>query len=228
MKRTFILFVLLLAGLLINVTVASLCDARIDSFQADKPVSPGKWCLSQLDADGKPEGYECSYWGYTARCFASSTGNIERYAGEIETGWPLRSFQGRTAFVFDNASGHILMHTTQAIITGVEPAWIIRDSNDMHLRVLLSPIWTGLIANTTLYAALVWAAFRLIMKAGALIVGSIRRRRNLCPTCAYSLSDLPLSTTSCPECGKPLRLPTTIVPPGGSPLTPTAANDPAS
>lgn len=57
------------------------------------------------------------------------------------------------------------------------------------------PIWKGLTINTAFYATLwasAWAAFRTTRLL-------LRRRRGLCPTCAYDLKhNLP---PGCPECG---------------------------
>lgn len=59
----------------------------------------------------------------------------------------------------------------------------------------LLPVWPGLTINTALYAGLIWSAAALIRRSR-----SIRRlRRNLCPSCAYSLAGQP--TPGCPECG---------------------------
>ena len=58
------------------------------------------------------------------------------------------------------------------------------------------PIPLGLTLNTLFYAAL-WS---LLLFAPGSIRRHLRRRRNLCPRCAYSLLNLP-PNSPCPECG---------------------------
>lgn len=87
----------------------------------------------------------------------------------------------------------------------------------------IQPLWTGVILNLTLWSTSIAIARLLFVSLRC----AVRRAHILCPACASSLSGLPSSTTSCPECGKPLHAKSATVPSGGSPLpTHTAANDP--
>jgi hypothetical protein len=68
------------------------------------------------------------------------------------------------------------------------------------------PVWPGLILDTLFFASL-WAALLYIPRAAR---RSLRRRRGLCPACAYDLRATPASSP-CPECGQ-TRLPQTTAP----------------
>ncbi len=64
-----------------------------------------------------------------------------------------------------------------------------------HYRFPLKPYWPGIAFNTTLYAPL-WFGLLLLTAKGR----QLRRlKKNLCPTCRYSLQNL--KTPGCPECG---------------------------
>jgi hypothetical protein len=67
--------------------------------------------------------------------------------------------------------------------------WLDRSSVYLPLR----PLWPGFAINTIFYAAILWVLF---FAPGA-VRRTIRRRRGLCPACAY-----PIGTSSvCTECG---------------------------
>jgi hypothetical protein len=64
-------------------------------------------------------------------------------------------------------------------------------------RVLpLRPIWPFFAINTIFYAAILW----LLFFAPGSVRRMIRRRRGLCPACAYPVGTSPV----CTECGKPV------------------------
>jgi hypothetical protein len=60
----------------------------------------------------------------------------------------------------------------------------------------LRPAWPGLLASTLIYAA-AWASLLIIIP---LLLRASRRRRGLCPACAYDLRATPAGSP-CPECG---------------------------
>ena len=65
---------------------------------------------------------------------------------------------------------------------------------DEPVALPLLPIWGGLIVDTAVFAVL-WATCLMAQRAGCRLV---RKRRGLCPTCAF---DLKGGTGGCPECG---------------------------
>jgi hypothetical protein len=58
------------------------------------------------------------------------------------------------------------------------------------------PIWPGFAVNTIFYAAILWVLFAAPRRVGR----RRRRRRGLCPNCAYPIGD----SRVCTECGAPL------------------------
>ncbi|MBX3405156.1 MAG: hypothetical protein KF869_00205 [Phycisphaeraceae bacterium] len=68
---------------------------------------------------------------------------------------------------------------------------------DAHCRIIpLRPAWPGLLGNTFIFAA----AWLLVLLAVPMLVRARRRRRGLCPACAYDLRATPAGSP-CPECG---------------------------
>ena len=59
-----------------------------------------------------------------------------------------------------------------------------------------SPIWPGFAINTIFYAAILW----LLFFAPGAVRRTIRRKRGLCPACAYPIGTSPV----CTECGNQL------------------------
>lgn len=62
------------------------------------------------------------------------------------------------------------------------------------------PLWPGFVANTLLYAGGAYGLLRLPRRFRAWT----RRRRGLCPRCAYPIGTSP----TCTECGAPLAIAT--------------------
>ena len=61
----------------------------------------------------------------------------------------------------------------------------------------LYPAWHGLLGNTLIYAA-AWASLLILIP---MLIRANRRRRGLCPACAYDLRATPAGSP-CPECGQ--------------------------
>jgi hypothetical protein len=60
----------------------------------------------------------------------------------------------------------------------------------------LAPWWPGFAGNTIFYAAILW-----LLALGLLTLRRlVRRRRGLCPACAYPMGE----SATCTECGRPL------------------------
>jgi hypothetical protein len=85
------------------------------------------------------------------------------------------------------------------------------------------PIWSGLILNTLLYAAL-WT---VMFSTPRLVRQYRRRRRGACLTCGYARTGLP-SIAQCPECGSPAGVDgcsVTCAGPGSSPRPAASAEN---
>ena len=61
---------------------------------------------------------------------------------------------------------------------------------------LKRPIWPGIAVNTVFYAAIIW----LVILGPFALRRYLRRRRGLCPACAYPMGE----SDVCTECGKVL------------------------
>lgn len=97
----------------------------------------------------------------------------------LAQGWPFRCVRG----VNDPMSG-----TNDGLIP------VSQQPNIIGHRVLAyHPIWPGLISNTLIYGS-IWL---IILTLFAIAKRSRRKRKGLCPKCAYDLQ----GTTACPECG---------------------------
>lgn len=81
----------------------------------------------------------------------------------------------------------------------------IPGNHNLPEQIPYTPIWPGLLANTTIYAALIW----LILTALAALRRRIYRWRhpnaNPCKHCGYDLTNLTID--HCPECGRPIPSP---------------------
>ncbi len=60
----------------------------------------------------------------------------------------------------------------------------------------LRPIWPGLAVNTLFYAVILW----VLIPGPFVLRRFLRRRRGLCPACAYRMGE----SATCTECGKDL------------------------
>lgn len=68
-----------------------------------------------------------------------------------------------------------------------------------RVSIPVQPIWSGLGANTAVFAVPWWAALGLSSAAASAAVRSMRRQRGRCPSCGYDLcGEL---SHGCPECG---------------------------
>lgn len=118
---------------------------------------------------------------------------VPDWAFEDARGWPIPCLWYAStmtpAFPIRGGTPPLTLHGG-LLLTSPTPS----SAAEIHALPYL-PIWKGLIINTTLYTtlwAVAWAAFHFTRL-------TLRRRRGLCPTCAYDLKhNLP---AGCPECG---------------------------
>jgi hypothetical protein len=102
-------------------------------------------------------------------------------------GWPCRSMH---AFTY---SENLKRTEKYAIMLVIEQGDIYHERKAL---IALMPLWPGFAINTIFYAATLWVLFF----APGTIRRIIRRKRGLCPACAY-----PVGTSDvCTECGAPV------------------------
>ncbi len=112
---------------------------------------------------------------------------------ETRAGWPFRcaiaSWPRRRTAEPSDLIGHVRSLWESGIPFGAEE-WGIpgRSSRRFPMR----PIWTGVLGNLVFYTCIVLV---IAYSLGA-VRFRLRRRRGLCPRCAY-----PISSPRCPECG---------------------------
>jgi hypothetical protein len=68
------------------------------------------------------------------------------------------------------------------------------------------PLWTGLAFNILVLTVAWWIVLVVPFALRDAVLGALRRRRGLCPACAYDLRATPASSP-CPECGYISKLP---------------------
>ena len=108
--------------------------------------------------------------------------------GDIAFGLPLLSlWMSTTNDVAGNVTRNERLHG----------AWLVRGQVDARgnrfIAVPYRVLWPGFAINTIFYAAILWVVFF----APGRIRRTIRRRRGLCPACAYPIGTSPI----CTECG---------------------------
>ncbi len=121
----------------------------------------------------------------------------------IRSGWPLRSFecQGKKSFA-NNALNYewsggveppIMLQPEQGIPFGTANPIMLAPWGCPPIPV--RPIWSGVAANTALFGGAWW----ILLAMSVLVQHLIRRRKNRCVHCGYSL--YLLESPKCPECG---------------------------
>jgi hypothetical protein len=111
-------------------------------------------------------------------------------------GWPAVSMWGEvgSSIMVDMNEKHL---PTRSAIELPAP-WGYRGVAKPRI-IPLKPIWPGFAINTIFYAAMLWLLF---VTPGAARRWR-RRRRGLCPNCAYPVGQSP----TCTECGYTLKMP---------------------
>jgi hypothetical protein len=203
--------VFLLLGAIVNVAVAwgrtafpwQPVDGLTEvAWDANWPTAvPLHWPLKARRLTGTNFAWETVR--FTARKFEADDSNdvtkTEAFYIDLHTvGWPAKSMMvewwdefvlmGKPLRKTNRFDGHPSTTVRQVglpIATG-------------YLFLPLQPIWPGFAINTIFYSAILW----LLFFAPGSVRRMIRRRRGLCPACAY-----PVGTSEvCTECGGPVRL----------------------
>jgi hypothetical protein len=119
---------------------------------------------------------------------------------EFASGWPMLSL--RMSSLRKNPSYPMFFFSSQTNGSAVidrTGAWVIPDGwlTFSHRRELpLLPVWGGFVIDSIVYGIVLWPVAHAVF----LLRGVLRRRRNLCPACAYPVGSSPV----CTECGKPV------------------------
>ena len=191
-RRVLQIIVLLVLGAIVNVAVAWGCTWRAArSNQAEMAIcsletvlatqTRRKKTLFEPTAEGR---YLVTHYNLSP---AESATNAFRTLGfeYVHTARP----DGKSVVV---ASGMPL-----ASLTRTWQPWEF-DFTNLPSGVA-KPIWPGFAINTIFYAAMLWVVFFV----PGMVKRRVRRRRGLCPACAY-----PIGTSEvCTECGEGLPLP---------------------
>ncbi len=217
-RRLLIVAVFLLAGAVVNVTVAWVITAGTNW--------PG-WGLSATSWRDVDWPYPVpSHWPERAAITIQGGGfgwRCERYQGSAEeerdgelwrteefvinitrVGWPCRALQSEKwiDWVLSWEPGVLGHHRNDGQTRWTWWRWGIAVPFDrfgfgsQSLKTLpLSPLLLGFAVNTFFYAGLIW----LIIPGPFALLRLIRQRRGLCPACGYDLRYV--EDEACPECG---------------------------
>jgi hypothetical protein len=212
MRRWLItIVILLLAGVVANVTVAwafamfgdpyqsrtfteFVFESEGDQFQFLERRCIGAasyWCRGQayIFADDPPPNEKSSpNWLGSYQLYPHANSFLEA------RGWPLHSLSaGQDRVMGFPFEAHWGLQTTLKSFTFGGTA--------IPCVLPLRPIWPAFAVNSLFYTALVPAVWLLARRMYSLAFRRlIRRRRGLCPACAYPVGDSPI----CTECGRPL------------------------
>jgi hypothetical protein len=207
-RRLDIILISLLAGALVNIAVAWGC-ARWSPFEPMGIADPAQSHVSPPDYVGL--GFEIT--------FVPNRNGMSCL--DMTSGWPLLTLRQRSWQQFQlvprlEKIGSAIQKLTRDAEGPIEPELreFIRDrivrlqlKARFHQklapavrtprRVLLTtPLWPGFAVNTLFYAAILWP----LICGASVIHRCIRRRRGLCPWCAYPMGQ----SGVCTECGRPL------------------------
>jgi hypothetical protein len=143
--------------------------------------------MSQLQLNPDPVTPD---WG-TIAIEPPRRGQAAESRGQLAFGWPL------PCTWYQVLATEPLLRDAYLPVTGIRaPAWFRRLSPlGFQAALPVRPIWPRLLMNTALFAS----ALAILWHAPLGLRSIRRRRRGLCPRCAYDLRAAP--TPTCPECG---------------------------
>ena len=182
-RRITLIVLMLIAGAIVNVAVAwgghAICNsttrqlivkayAPIEGYAADQIVNEQLFWTS---------------FDYLPQILNSKINGDWPQLRLIEQGWPCRCLSCNGVW-----RGADFEWSTALGFTGFDESGNARDIPFADVV-----IWPGFAINTIFYAAIVWLLF---FTPGA-VRRTIRRRRGLCPACAYPIGTSPV----CTECG---------------------------
>ncbi|MFT3686589.1 MAG: hypothetical protein QM783_17010 [Phycisphaerales bacterium] len=192
----------LVAGLAVQTLVAWACFIYSDYTDGSGVVNNPLLSTGQVTATGfvVPADWKrqtlVEWWGVgktretvsecqwvSSRLMLTQSNERQATYNGFSAGWPCRSFRG-----CDYLTAGVQTSVPAPLVS--VPAWIKAGG----VQVPVEPRWTGLIANTLIFAAPVALAWSAVTAWST----SRRRRRGQCLHCGYCASGLPV----CPECGR--------------------------
>ncbi len=203
-RRLRIAAVFLLAGAVVNVVVAWACSTLAESAQFDALLT-ARIRRQHFEASTRLDRLESEApWVEGAFRGAGIVVVVIRRPGEglvrlHRAGWPARALEGRESI---SPSGDPSYRWGTPIPNTVGLALEFHGGSRTPIvktvtgLLPMRPMWRGVLLNTAFYAlafilpAGMWWSLRRL----------VRRRRGLCPTCAYPMGGLDV----CSECGKAL------------------------
>jgi len=196
-RRAMQIIVLLLLGAIVNVAVAWGCEIGSPKRLTPQPPIP-HWVTERVALnDERPEYYTEEFNGlgvFTYRVELKDAVLEQRLPTTIMR-WPHARFVC-CGLPFLSLDGEAWLHSHGWHHHGKVVYETVAMRRWFDTQVPTRPLWPGFAINTIFYAAILWVVFL----APGTIRRAIRRRRGLCPACAY-----PIGTSDvCTECGKPL------------------------
>jgi hypothetical protein len=210
-RRAKRIVLLLLAGAIVNVVVAWGCVLlhRIGIPNVNVCVvtrhereqvlfvyrAPG---YEMVAADDQPMLREVATPYSALPWWPPATPSTEGSSFFEASGWPLFALMTSKSVVLEPASDGSIAHLRSCRWgLPLDEFWLDRSKRSGRWTVLpLRPMWHGAVGNTLLYAAILWLPFW----GAPALRRAVRRRRGLCPRCAYPVGD----GERCSECGTPV------------------------
>ncbi len=217
MKRRILqLAICIVAGAVVNTGAAWWCTCAASwkggAWSEPGSVSSGSETITWLWPDRAPPGVNPNL-RWTSVVFGASSIEVSReeplpsaatenatYFARTQStrraGWPFLSFETRHESPSAREWRPRYLTDYVWINSFEEGLWVWGPAGQEQIVIPLKPRWPGFIANTLLYATLLW----LLAAAFITTRAARRRRRGRCPHCNYDLGGL----KTCPECGRSL------------------------
>lgn len=200
--------VLLIVGLLISLATAWGCLRWIPSAPRQLPLGlppkPNDPLVSRMAQYGSFDKFgvlPAGGYGWDLQMVLASDskkshlsrGNKQRqnYLVYVRAGWPWRCLDGEAWTL----KGETSLHGAVAISSGP----LAKSAGGGQVVYPLRPIWSGLLADTALFAGAIGAVW-----FGVVLIRHRRRREyGRCGHCGYDLRGQLAGNCRCPECGRP-------------------------
>lgn len=224
-RRLFTILICLLLGVLVNVAVAALCGAFVNSFDTEQDsfrtsAASTYWGAlrnsglgvqrilasvsttepatpSLFPVENAPGWSRCRDRSAEAESLFVDYLNSTIYMVDEGRGWPFISMSWEADFEWFHST--TLTSRSLPIRHGIpvrQRQWVFPEYSK---AIPLKPFWPGFVLNSIFYALAIFGGILLVRHAPQFTRSAIRRRRGQCPKCAYDLRGAMHS--QCPECG---------------------------